>query len=137
MFRSPAVRVVLSLAIVSAIYFSGVVIRQLLGSCVDIRNTSNQSVRDVRVKVESSGKTYPIRNLAPGDHQRIYVRPAEKSRVSVLMTDARNHQRDFAVFGEAEPDECAVTMVTIQPGQNTESDEIHHPVCWRSWLDLL
>lgn len=137
MFRSPVVRVVLGLVILSGIYFSGVAIRQLLGSCVDIRNTSQQSVRNVSVKVESSGEAYPVPDIAPGGHQRVYLRPTEKSRVSVLMTDARNHHRDFTVFGEAQPGECAVTMVTIQPGQNTESDEFHHPVCWRSWLDLM
>jgi hypothetical protein len=106
MFRSPLVRAVLALAIVSGVYFSGVAVRQFLGSCVDIRNTSMQSVRNVRVKVESSGKTYPVPDLAPGGRQRVYVRPSEKSRVTVIMTDARNHQRDFTVFGGAEPGDC-------------------------------
>jgi len=137
MFRSPIVRAVLALAIVSGVYFSGVAVRQLLGSCVEIRNTSKQSVRNVSVKVENTGKIYPVPDLAPGGRQRVYVRPNEKSRVTVAMTDARNHQRDFTVFGGAEPGDCALSLVTIQPGQNTESDESHHPVCWRSWLDLM
>ena len=137
MFRSPIVRAVLGLAIVSGVYFSGVAVRQLLGSCVDIRNTSKESVRNVSVKVESNGKTYSVPDLPPGGHQRIYVRPTEKSRVSVMLTDARNHHRDFTVLGGVNPGECALSMVTIQPGQNTESDEFHHPVCWRSWLDLM
>jgi len=51
MFRSPVVRAVLGLAIISGVYFSGVAVRQLLGSCVDIRNTSKESVRNVSVKV--------------------------------------------------------------------------------------
>ena len=137
MFRSPVVRAVLGLAIVSGVYFSGVAVRQLLGSCVDIRNTSKESVRNVSVKVESSGKTYLVPDLAPGGRQRVYVRPTEKSRITVTMTDARNHQRDFTVFDGADHGDCALSLVTIQPGQNTESDEFHHPVCWRSWLDLM
>jgi hypothetical protein len=137
MFRPPIVRVVLVLAIVSGVYFSGVAVRQLLGSCVDIRNTSRQSVRNVSVKVENTGQTYAVPDLAPGAHQRVYVRPTEKSRVTVAMTDARNRQRDFTVFSGALPGDCAVSMVTIQPGQNTQSDEFHHPVCWRGWLDLM
>lgn len=136
---APVVRAVLGLAILSGLYFSGVAIRQLLGSCVDIRNTSKESVRNVSVNVESSGKTYSLSDLAPGARRRVYVRLSEKSRITVTMTDFRNHQRDFTVFGGAQPGDCALSSVTIQPGpgQNTETIEFHRPVCWGGWLDVM
>src|SRR5579862_5930591 len=121
--RSPMVRLVLVCAGVVGFYLLGVGVRQLSGSCVDIRNTSKDAIRNVSVTVDGGGKTYEVPNLAPGDHRRVYVKPSQKSSVTMSMTDARNRQRNFTVFGEAHPGDCGVSMVTIQPGQNTESDE--------------
>jgi hypothetical protein len=137
MFRSPVGRLLLGFAGLCLFYFLGVALRQLFGSCVDIRNASTETVRDVSVKVESGGKIYDVPNLAPGDHRRIYVRPQAKSQITSKITDGRNTPRDIMVFDGAQPGDCGVSMVTIQPAQSTVSEEFHHPVCWKSWLEFM
>jgi hypothetical protein len=137
MFRSPVGRLLLGVAGLCVFYFLGVALRQLCGSCVDIRNASTETVRDVSVKVESGGKIYDVPNLAPRDHRRIYVRPQAKSQITLKITDGTNRPRDIMVFDGAQPGDCGVSMVTIQPGHSTVSEEFHHPVCWKSWLEFM
>ena len=137
MFRSPVGRLLLGFAGLCLFYFLGVALRQLFGSCVDIRNASTETVRDVSVKVESGGKIYDVPNLAPRDHRRIYVRPQAKSQITLKITDGSNRPRDIMVFDGAQPGDCGVSMVTIQSGHSTVSEEFHHPVCWKSWLEFM
>lgn len=137
MFRSPVGRLLLGFAGLCLFYFLGVALRQLFGSCVDIRNASTETVRDISVKVESGGKIYDVPNLAPGDHRRIYVRPHAKSQITLKITDGTNRPRDIMVFGGAQPGDCGVSMVAIQPGHSTVSEEFHHAVCWKSWLEFM
>jgi hypothetical protein len=137
MFRSPVGRLLLGFAGLCLFYFLGVALRQLFGSCVDIRNASTETVRDVSVKVESGGKIYDVPNLAPRDHRRIYVRPQAKSQITLKITDDTNRPRDIMVFDGAQPGDCGISMVTIHPGHSTVSEEFDHPVCWKSWLEFM
>jgi hypothetical protein len=139
LFRLTAVRVLLGLAAVFLFYLLGVAVRQLYGSCVDIQNSSTETVRNVSVRVESGGRTYQVPNLAPGERRRVYVRPRAKSQVTLTITDGRNRPRDVTVFGGAQPGDCGLSMVTIERGlgHNTVSEEFHHPLCWKGWLDFI
>jgi hypothetical protein len=137
MLRSPVIRAVLAAAALIVFYLLGVAVRQHYGSCVDIRNLSGKTVRQVRVTVESGGKTYDLPDLEPGDHKRVYVQPAEKSEVTLRIDDGMSKPRDINVFGHAEPGDCAVAMVQILPQHDTQTDEIHRSVCWKGWFDFM
>jgi hypothetical protein len=65
MSRSPVIRAVLAAAALIVFYLLGVAVRQHYGSCVDIRNLSGNTVRQVRVTVEKGGRPTisPILNL--------------------------------------------------------------------------
>jgi hypothetical protein len=135
--RSPVIRAALATAALIVFYLLGVAARQHYGSCIDLRNLSGKTVRQVRVTVEGGGKTYDLPDLEPGDHKRVYVPPAEKSEVTLRIDDGMSKPRDIKVFGHAEPGDCGVAMVQILPQHNTQTDEIHRPVCWKGWLDFL
>jgi hypothetical protein len=91
--RSPLIRAVLATAALIVFYLLGVAARQHYGSCVDLRNLSGKTVRQVRVTVESGGKTYDLPDLEPGDHKRVYVQPAEKSEVTLRIDDGMSKPR--------------------------------------------
>lgn len=120
-----------------AIYLAGVAVRHHLGSCVDIRNTSGETIRQVSIRVEGGGKNYDLPDLAPGDHRRVYVQPEEKSGVTLTITDGRGRSRDINVYEAAVPGECAVANVEIQVGHRTETIEDHKAGCWSGWLSLM
>jgi hypothetical protein len=134
---SPVIRAVLAAVALIVFYLLGVAVRQHYGICVDIRNMSEKTVRQVRVTVAIDGKTYDLPDMEPGDHKRVYVQPAQKSEVILRIDDGMSNPRDISVFGQAGPSDCSVAMVQILPQHNTQTDEIHRPVCWKGWLDFM
>ena len=137
MLSSPVIRAVLAAAALIVFYLLGVAVRQHYGTCVDIRNMSGKTVRQVRVTVAIDGKTCDLPDMEPGDHKRVYVQPAQKSEVILRIDDGMSNPRDINVFGQAEPGGCSVAMVQILPQRNTQTDEIHRSVCWKGWLEFL
>jgi hypothetical protein len=137
MLGSPVIRAVLAAVALIVFYLLGVAVRQHYGSCVDIRNMSGKTVRQVRVTVAIDGKTYDLPDMEPGDHKRVYVQPAVKSEVTLRIDDGMSQPRDISVFEHADPGDCSVAMVQILPKRNTQTDEIRRPVCWKGWLDFM
>jgi hypothetical protein len=134
---SPIVRALLGFGALCLFYLLGVAVRQHYGSCVDIRNTSTETMRQVSVKVETGGTAYELPDLAPGDHRRVYVQPSQESPLYLTITDGSNRSRDITVFEKAEPTDCGLTTVMILPGHRTESNETHRSVCWNGWLAFM
>jgi hypothetical protein len=135
-FRSRAVQVVLAVAGLAVFYFVGVMVRQHSGVCVTIRNESTEPVRELSVAVENQGDAHNLQDLKPGDHERVFVKTAEGSRIVVGFTED-GRSRTVDVFNHAVPGDCGTSTMRLLPRRSTESVEAHRTVSWNGWFDFL
>jgi hypothetical protein len=129
-------------AIVAAIglllfYFLGVIARQYSGVRILIRNESSEPVRLLSAGVENNGDSKNLQDLAPGDHERVFVKTTRQSRVVVEFAEPGHEPRTVTVFDQGETGGCGASTLRILPQRNTESVETHESECWNSWLDFL
>jgi len=129
-------------AIVAAIglllfYFLGVIARQYSGVRILIRNESSEPVRLLSAGVENNGDSKNLQDLAPGDHERVFVKTTRQSRVVVEFAEPGHEPRTVTVFDQGETGRCGASTLRILPQRNTESVETHESECWNSWLDFL
>jgi len=140
LFRSRATRLILIAGGISALYVIGVLVRQQRGIAVLIRNDSGETLRQVRVTVESlgnRGKSRDLPDLAAGASARVYVQPVTESHVNLEFSDARGKKHVETVVGYAESGYCGTATTTILAGGKTESrTSVPELVCWKGWLDL-
>ena len=131
------VQAILAVVAVSLLYVIGMITRQHSGVCVVIRNESTEPVRDLGVMIENQGDRHNLQDLAPGDHERVFVQTVEHSRIVLEFAEAGRDSRTVTVFDHAEPGDCGTSTVRMLPHHSTESVEEHRSVCWKSWLDFL
>jgi hypothetical protein len=137
LFRSRATRLVLIAVGISLLYVIGVLVRQQQGIDVLIRNDSGETLRQVRVKVESlgnRGESRDLPDLAAGARARVYVQPVIESHVNLEFSDAQGKKHIETVVGYAESGYCGTTTTTILVSGKTESRT--SALCWKSWFDL-
>jgi hypothetical protein len=134
--RSPSAKVLLAVFGVAAFYAIGVIVRQHSGVCVIIRNESNEPVRELSVAVENHGVSRGLPDLARGDHERVFVKAVENSRILLSFTVAGQNSHTAAVFAHAVPGDCGTARVRLLPLRSTESVDIHRTVSWKGWLDF-
>ncbi len=122
-------------------YILGVVVRRGYGIGVVVHNTSQETLRQVSIKIESiggRGGRYDLPDLRPGDRRRIFVRPVTESHINLEFTDSNNRQHVETVYGYAEAGYCGTATATILPSDKIASNNsIPTLVCWKSWLDLI
>jgi hypothetical protein len=136
-FRSPIGRRVSAVVGLFLFYLIGVIARQHSGVRIVIRNESSEPVRLLSAGVENKGDWQNLQDLAPGDHERVFVKTAQQSRVAVEFGEPGHEPRTVTVFDQAETGGCGSSTVRILPQRNTESVETHESECWNSWLDFL
>ena len=139
LFRSRATRLILIAGGISALYVIGVLVRQQRGIAVLVRNDSGETLRQVRVTVESlgnRGKSRDLLNLAAGARVRVYVQPVTESHVNLEFSDAKDKRHVETVVGYAESGYCGTTTATILADGRTESrTSVPELMCWKGWLD--
>ena len=118
-------------------YFLGVIARQYSGVRILIRNESSEPVRLLSAGVENNGDSKNLQDLAPGDHERVFVKTTRQSRVVVEFAEPGHEPRTVTVFDQGETGRCGASTLRILPQRNTESVETHESECWNSWLDFL
>jgi hypothetical protein len=120
------------------IYVIGVLVRRQQGIAVVIRNDSGEVLRQVSVKVETSGdggKRSSLYYLAPSSRVRVYVQPVTESHINLEFMDARNKVHTETVVGYVEAGYCGSAKATIFPGERVEA--ISELACWKSWFDFI
>ena len=120
------------------LYSIGLLVRRNYGISVVVHNTSQETVSQVSVKVESLGNRggrYELPDLRPGDQKRIFVRPVTESHINLEFTDFNKKHYSETVYGYDESGYCGAAEVTILP-QNRVVSHIA-PACWKSWFDFI
>ena|ERR1700722_14569146 len=135
-FRSRPAKLLLGVIGLTALYAIGVIVRQHSGVCVTIRNEGADPVRELSVAVENQGDTHNLKDLKPGDHERVFVKAAKGSRIAVAFTEG-GRSRTVAVFDHAAPGDCGTSTMRLLPRRSTESVEVHRTVSWNGWFDFL
>jgi hypothetical protein len=119
-------------------YVVGIFVRQQFGIAITIRNASREPLQQVRVKVETRGNRYGLRDLAPGEQARVFVKPRTESHINLEYIDAHHQPHVELVVGYVEAGYCGQAMATILPGGEVASEEdIDLIACWKSWVDFL
>jgi len=135
-FRSRPARLLLAVVGLTVLYAIGVIVRRHSGVCVTIRNESSEPVRQLSVAVENQGDAHSLGDIKPGDHERVFVKTAEGSRIVVGFTED-GRSRTVAVFDHAAPGDCGTSIMRLLPRRSTESVEVHRTVSWNGWFDFL
>jgi hypothetical protein len=135
-FRSRSARLLLTVVGLTALYAIGVIVRQHSGVSVTIRNQSSEPVRELSVAVENQGDAHNLQDLKPGDHERVFVKTVEGSRIVVGFTED-GRSRTVAVFDHAAPGDCGTSTMRLLARRSTESVEVHRTVSWNGWFDFL
>src|SRR6266481_784034 len=124
-------------------YVLGVVVRRGYGIGVVVHNASQETLRQVSIKIESIGDRggrYDLPDLRPGDRSRVFVRPVTESHINLEFTDSNDRQHVETVYGYAETGYCGTATATILPDGKIESSNSIPSfafVCWKSWLDFI
>jgi hypothetical protein len=135
-FRSGPARLLLAVVGLMVFYGIGVIVRKHAGVCVTIRNQSTESVRELSVAVENQGDAHSLQDLKPGDHERVFVKTVEGSRIVVGFTED-GRSRTAVVFDHAAAGDCGTSTMRLLPRRSTESVEVHQSVSWGGWFDFL
>jgi hypothetical protein len=135
-FRARLAKALLALVGLALFCVIGVIVRQHSGVCVIIRNESNEPVRELRVSVENQGDGQRLPDLRPGEHERVFVKTVENSRLVLQFTEAGQKPHTATVFDHATLGDCGATTVRLLPRRSTESVEVHRSVSWRGWRDF-
>jgi hypothetical protein len=119
-------------------YVLGVVVRQHYGIAVDVRNLSQHTLRNVSVKVEYRGKRYPLPDLQPGQHKRVFAQPAGESGINLEFVDWQNakHVEDLAGYVEDGYSGTASGTVLADGRVVIDNDTFRH-FYYKSWLDFV
>jgi hypothetical protein len=136
-FQSRVARALVTVIGLVLLYFIGVIARQHSGVSIVIRNESSEPVRRLSAGVENKGDSKNLQDLAPGDHERVFVKIAQQSRVVVEFAEPGHEPRTVTVFDQGETGGCGASTLRILPQRNTESVETHESECWNSWLGFL
>jgi hypothetical protein len=136
-FRSRSAKVLLAVVGLSMLYAVGVIVRQHSGVRVIISNESNEPVRELSVAVESQGDGHNLQDLAPGDHERVFVKTVGNSGIVLEFAEGGQQSRTVTVFDHPTPGDCGTSTVRLLPRRSTESVEVHRSVSWSGWLDFL
>ena len=119
-------------------YVLGVVVRQRYGIAVDVRNLSQHTLRNVSVKVEYRGKRYPLSDLEPGRHQRVFVQPAGESGILLEFVDWQNTRRVEVLAGYVEDGYSGTASGTVlADGRVVTYDDTFRFFYYKSWLDFV
>lgn len=140
MSRSRTIRAVLLFVGLFSFYVLGVLVRRGYGIGVVVRNASQETLRQVSIKIESIGDRrarYRLPDLRPGDRRRIFVRPVTESHINLEFTDSSNRQHVETVYGYAEAGYCGTATATILPGDKIASMNAYDLNCLKSWLDFI
>jgi hypothetical protein len=135
--RSPIARILAAVIGISLFYLLGVVVRQHSGVCILIHNETTGTVRELSVEADNGGVKRGLKDLAPGDQERVFVKTAEPSALSLEFTEPGRAPHTTTVFDHAKPRECGYSIVRIMPQRQTESYETDQSVSWKGWLDFL
>jgi len=120
------------------LYATGIFVRERYGIGVVIRNDSEETLRQVSVKVESlgdSGQRHSIPDLAPGDWQRVFAQAVTESHINLEFTDSRGKLHVETVFGYSESGYCGTASAIVLTGDR--ADTISNLQCWKSWLGFI
>ena len=97
-------------------YVLGVVVRRGYGIGVVVHNASQETLRQVSIKIESIGDRggrYDLPDLRPGDRRRIFVRSVTESHINLEFIDSNNRQHVETVYGYTEAGYCGTATATF------------------------
>jgi hypothetical protein len=131
-------RTLLTLGILLLFYIAGVFARYRYGIAVVIHNQSEETLRNVSVKVDYKGRHYPLSDLRPGQSNRIFVDPAGESSIKLEFTDQGNRRRWEMLAGYVEEGHCGTaTALVVSPDHVNAHDNTSRLFYWKSWLEFL
>jgi len=140
MFRTRRIRIGFVLATLSILYIAGIVARYIFGIAVDVRNRTSGVLRTVGIEVqkhEGTGIRYPLRDLQPGQSQRVYVEPKTESSIHLKYSDSTNSRHDEILAGYVEDGYCGEATATVLPsGKVIAQDDTFRLFYWKSWLEF-
>lgn len=120
------------------LYGLGIFVRGRYGVAIVIHNESGESLRNVRMNVESRGRSYDAGDIASRKGRRIFVSPVTESHISLQWVDASGTPHVETVAGYVEQGYCGNVEVAVLPDKRIATREKIDPVaCWRSWFDFL
>jgi hypothetical protein len=117
-------------------YSLGVFVRGRYGIVVSVHNVSGQSLRDVSVNVEPSGKERYLGAISDRQSDRAFVQAQTESHIALRYTDASGTHIE-TVVGYIESGYCGKAEVSILPDHITSSENIDPVFCKGGWLDFM
>ena len=138
MLRSRVVRIVLCVIGLVSFYAVGLFVREQCGIAIIIHNASGKSLRQMKVRVEPTGRVISVGDLANEKGTRVFVRPQTESHISLEYLDASGQPHADSVVGYVEAGYCGKAEVTVLPDDRVGAKEtIDVLMCWGGWLDFL
>jgi hypothetical protein len=120
------------------LYATGIFVRERYGVGVVIRNDSEETLRQVSVKVESlgdRGQRHSLPDLAPGDWQRVFVQAVTESHIKLESTDSRGKLHVETVVGYSESGYCGTASAIVLTGDGFDTIPTFNAS--KSWLDFI
>jgi len=117
------------------IVISGVVVRNMLGVAVVVRNDSSRVIESASIHVEV-GRVHLLCRLLPGDRRVVFVNGGGGSRALVEYTDGNGRDTVSQAVGMFGVEDCGTATVSIRL-KGLEQQEHVDRFCWGSWESIL